>query len=54
MFFVAQSVCASLDDADLVVEALDESERDLVLGSAVSGDAIPNDERSSRRTSRRA
>ena len=27
--------------ADLVVEALDEYERNLVLGSAVSGDAIP-------------
>jgi len=38
---VAQAVCATLEDADLVVESLDEAERDLVLGFAVGGDAVP-------------
>ena len=41
VFLVAQAVCPALDDADLVVEALDEAERDLVFGLAVGGDAIP-------------
>ena len=41
VLLVAQSVCASLDDANLVVESLDEAERDFVLGSAIGGDAIP-------------
>src|SRR5665647_3423835 len=41
LVLVAQTVGAALDDADLVVEALDEAERDLVFGLAVGGDAIP-------------
>ena len=41
VFLVAQAVGAALDDADLVVEALDEAERDLVLRVAVGGDAVP-------------
>jgi diadenosine tetraphosphate (Ap4A) HIT family hydrolase/HKD family nuclease len=41
IFLVAQAVCAALDDADLVVEALDEAERDFVFRLAVGGDAIP-------------
>jgi hypothetical protein len=41
IFFVAQSVGPTLDDADLVVEAFDEAERDLVLRLAVGGDAVP-------------
>src|SRR5215204_239310 len=41
VLLVAQAVGAPLDDPDLVVEPLDEAERDLVLGSAVGGDAIP-------------
>jgi succinate dehydrogenase/fumarate reductase cytochrome b subunit len=44
VFLVAQSVRAVLDDTDLVVESLDESERDLVLGLAVGGDAIKGDD----------
>ena len=38
---VAQAVCASLDDTDLVVQALDESEGNLVFWLAVGGDSIP-------------
>ena len=41
VFLVAQAVGAPLDDADLVVEPLHESERDLVLWLAISGDPIP-------------
>src|SRR3990170_7367607 len=41
VLFVAQAVGATLDDADLVVESLDESERHLVLRLAVGGDPIP-------------
>src|SRR5919198_1346137 len=41
VLLVAQSVRTALDDADLVVEALDEAKRDLVLGPAISGDPIP-------------
>lgn len=41
VLLVAQAIGAALDDADLVVESFDEAERDLVLGSAVGGDAIP-------------
>ena len=41
VFFVAQSVCATLDDADLIVQTFNESERDLVLGLAVGSDSIP-------------
>lgn len=37
---VTQSVCAALDDTDLVVQSLDESQRDRVFGLAVSGDSI--------------
>jgi hypothetical protein len=40
VFFVAQSVCAALDDADLVVEAFHEAERDLVLGLAIGSDSV--------------
>jgi len=39
--FVVQAVGAALDHPDLVVEPLDEAERDFVLGSAVSRDAVP-------------
>src|ERR1700704_275494 len=39
--FVVQAVGAALDHPDLVVEPFDEAERDFVLGSAVSRDAVP-------------
>jgi len=35
IFFVAQPVGTALKDSDLVVQALDETEGDLVLGSAI-------------------
>src|SRR6266540_3864869 len=38
---VAVAVGPPLEDADLVVESLDQAEADLVLGSAVGGDAVP-------------
>ena len=41
VFFVAQAIGAPLDHADLVVEPLDEAERDLVLGQAVGGNSVP-------------
>src|SRR3954454_16962413 len=41
IFFVAQSVGTALDDPDLVVQALDESEGNLVLGLAVRSDSVP-------------
>src|SRR6516165_5793603 len=41
IFFVAQAVGAALDHPDLVVEPLDEAERDLVLKPAVGGDTVP-------------
>ena len=41
ILFVAQAIRAALEDPTLVVESLDEAKRDLVLGLAVSGDAIP-------------
>lgn len=41
VFFVVQSVCAPLDDADLVVQAFDEGQRYLVLWPAVGGDSDP-------------
>jgi hypothetical protein len=41
IFLISQPVRAALDDADLVVEALDEAERDFVFRLAVCGDAIP-------------
>ena len=34
VFLVAETVGSTLDDTDLVVESLDEAERDLVLGAA--------------------
>ena len=41
IFLVAQAVGAPLDDADLVVEALNEAERDFVFRLAVGGDTVP-------------
>src|SRR4029077_2679626 len=41
IFFVAQAVGAALDHPDLVIEPLDEAERDLVLKPAVGCDPIP-------------
>ena len=41
VFLVAQAVCATLDDADFVVQSFHESKRDLVLWLAVSGDSVP-------------
>src|SRR5438128_2145046 len=41
VLFVAQPVGATLEHADLVVQALDEAERHLVLRVAVGGDAVP-------------
>src|SRR3974377_77366 len=41
ILFVAQAVGAALDDSDLVVEPLDEAERDFVFEPAVGGDAVP-------------
>ena len=38
---ITESVSSALEDTDLVVEAFDETQRDLVLGFAVSGDSIP-------------
>jgi hypothetical protein len=43
VFLVAQAVGAALDDADLVVEPLDEAERDLVLQPAVGRNAGVSD-----------
>jgi Recombinase len=53
VLFVAEPIGSSLDNSDLVVEPLDEAQRDFVLLLAVGCNAIPNDDRSSRRTSRR-
>src|SRR6266581_1800602 len=41
VFLVAQSVCASLDDANLIVQTFHETKRDLVLWLAVSSNPIP-------------
>src|SRR5229473_1478779 len=41
VLFVAEPVRATLQDADLVVQALDEAERDLVLRTAVGRDPLP-------------
>src|SRR5689334_22812667 len=41
IFFVPKAIGTPLDDTNLVVESLDESQRDFVFGSAVSGHAIP-------------
>src|SRR6516164_1377912 len=38
---IAQAVGATLEHADLVVEPLDEAERDFVLQPAVGGNAVP-------------
>ena len=36
-----QAVGSTLDDADLVVQAFDEAQGDLVFGFAVGGNAVP-------------
>src|SRR5438128_4174038 len=41
VLFVAEPVRAALEDADLVVQPLDEAERDLVLRAAVGRDPLP-------------
>src|SRR6266705_2666042 len=41
VLFVTNAVGATLNHADLVVEALDEAERDFVLGPAVGSNAVP-------------
>ena len=41
VFLIPDPVRPALDDANLVVQALDESERDLVLRLAESGNPIP-------------
>src|SRR6188474_654906 len=41
VFFVAQAVGSTLDDADLVVQSFHESQGDLVLWPAIGGNAIP-------------
>src|SRR5882762_10516427 len=41
VLLIAQAVGSALKDADLVVEAFDEAECDLVLWFAVGGDASP-------------
>src|SRR5437667_2401118 len=41
VFLVTYAISSSLDDADLVVQPLNEPERNLVLGLAVSSDSIP-------------
>src|SRR5713101_1029862 len=41
VLFVTYAVGATLDHADLVVKALDEAERDFVLGPAVGCNAVP-------------
>src|SRR2546428_13277261 len=41
ILFVAEPVRAALEDADLVVQPLDEAERDLVLRAAIGRDPVP-------------
>ena len=41
IFFITQSVCSSLNDANLVVQGLDESERHFIFRFVISGDFIP-------------
>jgi hypothetical protein len=41
VLFVAEPVGAALEDADLVVQPLDEAGRDLVLRTAVRRDPVP-------------
>src|SRR5689334_6184941 len=41
VLFIPQSVCPSLDDADLVVDPLDETQGHLVLLMAIRRDPVP-------------
>src|SRR3989442_14950339 len=41
VLLVAEPVRAALEDADLVVQPLDEAERDLVLRAAIGRDPVP-------------
>lgn len=41
VLLVSKAVCSALDDPDLVVESLDEAERDFVLRATVGGDPLP-------------
>ena len=41
VLLIAQTIGTALKDADFVVETLDEAEGDFVLGTAISGDAVP-------------
>ena len=41
VFFIPEAVGPALDHPDLVVQALDKAEGDLVLREAVSGDSLP-------------
>jgi hypothetical protein len=41
VLLIAQTIGTALKDADFVVETLDETEGDLVVGTAIGGDAVP-------------
>jgi hypothetical protein len=41
VLLIAQTIGTALQDADFVVETLDETEGDLVVGTAIGGDAVP-------------
>jgi hypothetical protein len=41
VLLVSKAVCSALDDPDLVVESLDEAERDFVLRATVGGYPSP-------------
>jgi hypothetical protein len=41
IFFISKAVSAPLDDANLVVEPFNESQRDFVFWPAVSGNPVP-------------
>ncbi len=41
VLLIAHAIGAALKDADFVVETLDEAEGDLVVGTAIGGDAVP-------------
>ena len=41
VFLIPEAISASLDDANLVVQALDESQGHLVVGMAIGHDAVP-------------
>ena len=41
VLLVVQTIGSSLDDTNLIVEALDKTQRGLIFGLAVSGDALP-------------